>query len=71
MTSYVTRQHFMTFPEGTPLYKTHRYVPPQRVEVLRCFGLKTSIDFAHLGLESDSFRRKEGEYERMYRFNIK
>ena len=32
------------------------YVPPQRVEALRCFGLKTGRDFAHLGLESDSFR---------------
>ena len=47
------------------------YVLPRRVEVLRCFGLKTGIDFAHLGLESDSFRGKEGVYERMYRFNFK
>ena len=58
-------------PRGTPLYKPHMYVLPQRVEVLRCFGLKTGIDFAHLGLESDSFRGKEGVYERMYRFNFK
>ena len=28
------------------------YVPPPRVEFLRRFGLKTSIDFAHFGLES-------------------
>ena len=27
------------------------YVPPQRVWFLRPFGLKTGIDFAHLGLE--------------------
>ena len=27
-------------------------MPPQRVGVLRCFGLKTGIDFAHFGLES-------------------
>ena len=56
---------------GTPLYKSHRYVLPQRVEVLRCFGLRTGIDFAHSGLESNSFRGKEGVYERMYRFNFK
>ena len=57
-------------PGGTPLYKPHRYVLPQRVEVLRFSSLITGIDFAHLGLKSDSFRRKEGVYERMYRFNI-
>ena len=28
------------------------YVPPQRKGFLRPFGLKTGIDFAHLGLES-------------------
>ena len=77
MTSYVTRHHHWpvklkpspTFsisihyfpPRGTPLYKPHMYVPPQRVEVLDCFGLKTGIDFAHLGMESDSFRGKEGD----------
>ena len=48
-------------PGGAPLYKPHRYVLPQRVEILHCFGLKTGIDFAHLGLESDSFRGKEGD----------
>ena len=32
--------------------KSYRYVPPQRVGVLRCFGLKTGIDFARFGLES-------------------
>ena len=47
------------------------YVPPQRVQALRCFGLKMGIDFAYLGLESDSFLGKEGVYERMYRFNFK
>ena len=30
---------------GTPLYKLYRYVPPQRVWFLSCFGLKTGIDF--------------------------
>ena len=37
---------------GTPLYKLYRYVPPYRVGFLRRFGLKTSIHFAHFGLES-------------------
>ena len=27
-------------------------MPPQRVWFLRCFGLKTGINFAHFGLES-------------------
>ena len=37
---------------GSPLYKQYRYVRPQRVWFLRCFGLKTTrIDFAHCGLE--------------------
>ena len=37
---------------GTPLNKQYRYVPPHRVGFLRRFGLKTSIRFAHIGLES-------------------
>ena len=37
---------------GTPLYKPYRYVPPRRVGVLRRFGLKTGLHFAHIGLES-------------------
>ena len=32
--------------------KPYRYVPPQRVWFLCRFGVKTGIDFAHLGLES-------------------
>ena len=32
--------------------KPCRYVPPRRVGVLRRFGLKTGIHFAHIGLES-------------------
>jgi len=36
---------------GTPLYKVYRYVPPQRVWFLSCFGLKTGIDFEHFGLK--------------------
>ena len=37
---------------GTPLFKPYRYVPPQRVGLLRRFGLKTGIGFANFGLES-------------------
>ena len=37
---------------GTPLHKLYWYVPPQRIGFLRCFGLKTGIDFAHFGLAS-------------------
>ena len=38
------------FPEGTPVYKPYRYMPPQGVLFLqlRRFGLKTGIDFARL-----------------------
>ena len=32
---------------GTPLYKPYMYVPPRRGGVLRRFGLKTGIHFAH------------------------
>ena len=37
---------------GTPLYKLYRYVPPHRVGLLRRFGLRTGLHFAHFGLES-------------------
>ena len=54
-----------------PLYKPYRYVLPQRVGVLRRFGLKTSIDFAHFGLESDMiFKGTTGVYERIYFFQF-
>ena len=55
---------------GTPLYKPYRYVPPQKVSFLRCFGLETDIDFAHFGLESGTgFEETTGMYERIYCFN--
>ena len=46
--------HWFPGGGGTGGYflKSYRYVPPQRVGVLRCFGLKTGIDFAHFGLQS-------------------
>ena len=47
---------------GTPLYKPYRYVPPQRVWFLSCFGLKTGIDLDHYGLKSGTwFSKKPGE----------
>jgi len=36
---------------GTPLFKPQRYVPPQRVGILRHFDLKTGIDLAYFALE--------------------
>ena len=36
---------------GSPLYKLYRYVPSHRLRFLCRFGLKTSIHFAHFGLE--------------------
>ena len=58
--------------KGTPLYKTCRYVPPQRVRFLHRFGLKTGVDFAHFCLESGMvFEGATVVYERIYRFNSK
>ena len=57
---------------GCYLYKLYRYVPPRRLGFLRRFGLKTSIHFAHFGLESGMvFEGTTGVYERIYRFNSK
>ena len=56
----------------TPLYKAYRYVPHQRVEFLRRFGLKTGTDFVHFGLESGMvLEGSTGVYERTYCFNSK
>ena len=58
-------------PRVLPLYKPYRYVPPQRVGFLRRFGLKTNIDFAHFGLESDMiFKGTTGVHERIYFFQF-
>ena len=49
---------------GTPLYKPHRYVPPQRVGFLFRSGLKMGIDFVHFGLESGMvFEGTTGMYD--------
>ena len=45
----------------TPFYKPYRYVPPQKVWVLRRFGLKTGIDFFHFGLESGMVSKEPRE----------
>ena len=58
-------------PRVLPLCKPYRYVPPQRVGFLPRFGLKTSIDFAHFGLESGLiFKGTTGVYERIYFFQF-
>ena len=51
---HTTGSHRVGGGGGTEGYslKSYRYVPLQRLGVLRCFGLKTGIDFAHFGLES-------------------
>ena len=57
---------------GTPLYKLYRYVPPQRVWFLSCFGLKTGIDFDHYGFKSGMvFKGTTGAYKRICLFNSK
>ena len=64
----------MTTPGGwsSPLYKLYRYVPSHPVGFLRRFGLKTGIQFVHLGLESGMvFKRTMGVNQRIYRFNSK
>ena len=46
---------------GGPLYQVYRYVPPQRVWFLSRFGLKTGIDFEHVGLKLGMFISNWGE----------
>ena len=59
-------------PGGTPLYKLYRYVPPQRVWFLSCFGLKTGIDFDHYGLKSGVVSKgTTGAYKCICLFNSK
>ena len=51
---------------GDPLYKPVLEVPLQRVWLLRRFGLKMAIDFAHFGLESGMvFEETKEVYERI------
>ena len=73
--------HTKTIMEGKPIYrpqgdsplnKSYKYVPPQRVGFLRLFGLKTGIDFARCGLALGMvFEETTGAYERINRFSSK
>ena len=59
-------------PRGYSLIWVYRYVPPQRVWFWRRFGMKTGIDFAHFGLESDMvYKGTTVVYECVRRFNYK
>ena len=54
------------------MYKPYRFVPPQRVCLLRRFDLKTGIVFAHFGLESGmGLEEPTVMYERIYCFSFK
>ena len=56
----------------TPLYKTCKYAPPQRVWFWGLFGLKTGIHFANFGLVSGMvFEGLTRLYERISCFNSK
>ena len=46
---------------GTPLFKSQRYVPPQRVGVSPHFDLKTGIDLAYFGQELDMVFKRTTE----------
>ena len=46
---------------GGDLYKPYRYVPPQRVGLLRRFGVESGV----------AFKGTTGVSERIYRFNSK
>ena len=59
---YGSQEH--TDPRGTPIYKPYRYVSHHRVGFLCRFGLKTGIDFAHIGLESGAFQFQMSKKER-------
>ena len=52
---------------GTPLHLPYRYMPPERVWLLRRFGLKAGIDFTYFGLNSGTVF--EGMHERICHFN--
>ena len=56
----------------SPLYKTYKYAPPQRVWFWSLFGLKTGIHFANFGLVSGMvFEGLTRLYERISCFNSK
>ena len=53
-----TRERSNKSRGATPLYKPCGYVPTQRVGFWGRFSMKTSIDFAHFGLESGWFTKE-------------
>ena len=56
---------------GTTLYKLYRYVPPQRVGILRRFGLKTGMHFTDFDLKSGRvFEGTTGVYEHFLSFQF-
>ena len=68
--------HSINFLPGgggcSPLYKTYKYAPPQRVWFWGLFGLKTGIHFANFGLVSGMvFEGLTRLYERISCFNSK
>ena len=54
----------------TPLYKPCRFVPPQRVWILGCFGLNTGIDFPILVWNRVWFSRKLRECTNVFIVSI-
>ena len=56
---------------GISLNISHIHVPPHWVRYLGLVGLKTSINFAHFGLESGMvFKGTTGAYERILSFQF-
>ena len=53
----------------TPLYKLYRYVPPQRVWFLSCFGLKTGIELTIMVLNRVWFTREPRERINVFVFS--
>ena len=57
--------------EGSP-FLSHMVCAAPKGVIFGPLGLKTGIDFAHFGLESDMvFEGTTGAHERIYRFNFK
>ena len=55
---------------GTLLYKSYRYVPPQRASFLCRLCLKTDIEFTHFGLESVMVFAGTTEYTNVFVVSI-
>ena len=55
---------------GTPLSKLYRYVLPQQVWFLSCFGLKIVMDFEHYGVKSGMVFNKTTKVEVCMSFEL-